>query len=689
MDITRLRIAAGLFICLAFCLPSTALSQVRRLEITSREAVAGRQASGGDAGYETLKGLIHGEVDPKDARNRVIQDIDLAPRNARGRVEYVATFSLVKPIAAEGASGVLMYSVVNRGNGAPTAGQEGHISLVSGWQGDVTPTANNQTITVPVARGPGGATVTGPVLARIFDLPPGTTTASIRIGSMGTAFYPPDTLDTSRATLSFHASETPRGEIAGTGSVLSTDWAFGDCRTVPFPGTPDPSRICLKGGFDPARVYELVYTARDPLVLGIGLAATRDIVSFFRYAAADADGHPNPVAKVVRHAVGLGQSQSGNFLKTFVHLGFNADMSGRIVFDGIMPQIAARQTPLNFRFAAPGGAATLYEPGSEPVVWWGRYADATRGRPAASLLDRCTTTRTCPKVVEVIGSAEFWGLRMSPGLVGTDAVADIPLPDNVRRYYCPGTTHGGGPGGFVLDPRAGGRCVLPANPNPMAETLRALTAALVDWVVKGTEPPPSRYPRIADGTLVAATRAATGFPTIPGVGFGAVNPVLDYDFGPSLTYGDLTGVITRQPPVVKRALPTLVPAVDADGNERAGVASVLHQAPLGTYLGWNIQASGFFKGGLCGFQGGYVPFARTRAEREAAADSRPSLEERYGTQEGYVCAVRRAAEGLVRARYLLPADAGRLIADAARAALLPPSVNATAEALRVASRVCQ
>ncbi len=135
-----------------------------------------------------------------------------------------------------------------------------------------------------------------------------------------------------------------------------------------------------------------------------------------------------------------------------------------------MPQIAARQTPMNFRFAAPGGAATLYEPGSEPVVWWGRYADATRGRPAASLLDRCTATRTCPKVVEVIGSAEFWGLRMSPGLVGTDAAADIPLPDNVRRYYSPGTTHGGGQGGFALEQPAGGRCVLPANPNPMAET---------------------------------------------------------------------------------------------------------------------------------------------------------------------------------------------------------------------------
>jgi hypothetical protein len=601
----------------------------------------------------------------------------------------VATFALMKPVAADRASGVLIYSVVNRGNGAPTPGPEGHISLVSGWQGDVTPTASNQTITVPVARGAGGATITGPVLARFFDLPAGATTASIRIGSMGSAFYPPDTLDTSRATLAFHRSETPRGETGGNATVPSTDWAFADCRTVPFPGTPDPSRVCVKDGFDPALVYELVYTAKDPLVLGIGLAATRDIVSFFRHAAADAEGTPNPIAKVVRHAVGVGQSQSGNFLKTLVHLGFNADLAGRIVFDGIMPQIAARQTPMNFRFAAPGSAATLYEPGSEPVVWWGRYADATRGRPAASLLDRCTASRTCPKVVEVIGSAEFWGLRMSPGLVGTDAVADIPLPDNVRRYYSPGTTHGGGQGGFALEQPAGGRCVLPANPNPMAETIRALTRALVDWVVEGTPPPPSRYPSIADGTLVAATPAATGFPSIPGVGFGDVNVMLDYDFGTSLHYNDLTGVITRQPPAVRRVLPTLVPAVDGDGNERAGVASVLHQAPLGTYLGWNVQASGVFAGGLCGFQGGYVPFARTRAQRDVSGDPRPSLEERYGTLEGYVCAVRRAADTLVRDRYLLAVDAERLVAAAAKSALLPASADATPEARRVGERMCR
>ena len=206
------------------------------------------------------------------------------------------------------------------------------------------------------------------------------------------------------------------------GTVPSDDWAFADCRTAPFPGTPDPSRICLRSGFDPSRLYELVYTAKDPLVLGIGFAATRDIVDFFRHAAADANGTANPVAGRITHSVALGASQSGNFLKTFVHLGFNEDASGRPVWDGILPYIAGRQLAMNVRFAAPGGAAGLYEPGSEPALWWGTYHG--RGR-AAAVQRACSNgapkTRTCPKVIEAFGATEFWGLRMSPGLVGTDA----------------------------------------------------------------------------------------------------------------------------------------------------------------------------------------------------------------------------------------------------------------------------
>jgi hypothetical protein len=679
----------------AVCLSAAAAAeaQVVRLEITSREPMAGGQPFGAAGPYEMLRGRIHGEVDPADRHNALIQDLRLAPLNARKRVEYVATFALAKPIDMAKASGVLIYTVVNRGNGDAVASADGHVSLVSGWQGDVAPSGANQTIAVPIARQRDGSAITGPVLARFFNIPPGTNTVAIRLSSMGAGppVYPPATLDQRDASLISAAGEDRRGVKSGVVSIPRASWAFADCRTVPFPGTPDPSRLCVKDGFDPARLYELTYTAKDPLVLGAGLAATRDIVSFFRHAAADEGGTRNPVAGAVRHAIAIGDSQSGNLIKTFVHLGFNQDLAGRMVWDGIFPRIAARQTPIDFRFALPGGAATLYEPGSEGVRGWGRYEDKVRGRQAASLLDRCTATRTCPKVIEAFGSAEFWGLRMSPGLIGTDARADIPLPDNVRRYYYPGTTHGGGRGGFRVEagPAQPG-CVLPANPNPQADTTRALTAALVAWVVHGTPPPPSRYPLVASGDLVAATKSATRFPDVPGLPFadGLVNAMLDYDFGDGLVVNDLRGTLTRVPPRIKQVIPTFVPVVNGDGNETTGVPSVLHQAPLGTYLGWNVTAAGFFKGEGCGFAGGYWPFAKTRADRLASRDPRRSVEERYGTQEGYVCAVRRAVEEAVGDRFLLRADADRLIAEAASSAVLGPDAGSSAELRAIAAKVC-
>jgi hypothetical protein len=667
--------------------PSAATAQVTRIEIATRTTVAGPAGAAGQ--YENIRGRFYGEVDPADRRNRIIQDLELAPRNQRGKVEYVGTFALMKPVDKAKASGVLFYSVVNRGNGDVAASPEGHISLVSGWQGDVIPTTSNQTIRVPIARNRDGSPVTGPVLARFSDMPAGTTTMPIQIGSMGSATYAPVTLDTAQARLTFHTSETVDGRKSGEGIIDAADFRFADCRSVPFPGTADPTRLCLKQGFDPSRLYELVYTAKDPLVLGVGLAATRDLVSFFRHAKADAAGAPNPVAGLVTHAVAAGTSQAGNFLKTFVHLGFNEDLDGHIVWEGIFPFIAARQTPMNFRFAAPGGAATLDEPGSEPILWWSRYDDVVRGRGTGSLLDRCNATHTCPKVIEAFGATEFWGLRMSPGLVGTDAAHDIPLPDNVRRYYMPGTTHGGGRGGFARVQPAAGRCELPQNPNPMADTTRALQAALVDWVVHSTSPPPSRYPTLADSQLIAPDSTAATFRAIPGLRPVGVNPVLVYDFGSTFIANDMSGVIAKEPPAVTKVIPTLVPRVNTDGNETAGVASALHQAPLGTYLGWNIQSSGFFKGQVCGFTGGYVPFAMTKAERVAASDPRPSLEERYGTQDGYMCVVRRAADQLVKNRFLLREDADRTVSAAASTPVLPGAAESTDAARQIATSLCR
>ena len=474
-------------------------------------------------------------MDPRDRRNAVITDLDLAPRNARGMVEYVATFTLWQPTDPANASGVLIYAVPNRGNrlflpafhlgGEPGDGfffRRGDAILMSGWQGDVV-ASGAETIAVPVAKNGDGSSITGPVLARFVDMPAGSPTLALPSANA------PVDLDTGRATLTRRASEDGAVIPIGPG-----DWAFADCREAPFPGTPDPTRLSVKGGFDPAYLYELVYTAKDPPVLGIGLAATRDVVSFFRYANGTGEGTGPPIRGKVAHVLAQGISQAGNFVRTFLHLGFNEDESGRIVWDGANAHIAARQLPMNFRFARPGGAAGMFEPGSEGVLWWGDYEDRARGLRSSGLLDRCRASGTVPKVFETFGSAEFWGLRMSPNLVGTAADRDIPLPPTVRRYYFPGTTHGGGRGGFGTRVRASERFELADNPNPQSETMRALLVALIDWVVNDTAPPPSRYPLLSAGQLVRRDHRAMGFPPIPGAPLpdNLLNRFLDYDFGP-------------------------------------------------------------------------------------------------------------------------------------------------------------
>ena len=645
-------------------------ARVTRIVVEHRESPAFDGQAFGKAGqYEVLSGHFFGEIDPADPHNSIIMDIQFAPHNARAMVEYSATFALSKPIDMSKSNCVLYYTVSNRGRGAPVGADDGRINLLSGWQGDLLQRPDAQTIIVPVAHKSDGSPLSGPVLERLIDIPLNTTT--IDLGAtpyVGLTYQRPLTLDTAAAKLTRRSSQNVPAAV-----VSSDDWAFADCTAKPFPGTPDPSKLCVKGGFDPGSEYVLVFTAKDPLVLGIGFAATRDLNSFLRYAALDDTGAPNPLAKQLKWVISRGDSQSGNFIRSFIHLGFNQDEAGRIVWDGANPHIAARQLALNFRFAVAGGYAAGYQPGSEGVLWWSDYTDRVRNRPTAGLLDRCRATNTCPKIFETFGALEFWFLRESPDLVGTDARSDIPLPPNVRRYFFPGTTHGGGRGGFsTATPRPPNGCVLPANPNPESDTMRALTAALIDWVTIGTEPPPSRYPRLDQRQLAPATRAAVGFPNIPTVPSldGLVNPVFDYDFGPDFIYNDQSGLITKQPPAIRQILPTLVPKVDADGNDVGGVPSVLRGVPLGTYLGWNITAAGFDKGKICTLNGGYVPFAKTKAERAASGDPRPSLEERYGTHKAYVDAVKAAAQKAVAERVLLRSDADRLIAEAAASDVL-------------------
>jgi len=703
---------------------NTAQAKVTKIVIDSRAPAFNGQAFGAVGSYEMLRGRAFGEVDPADRRNAIIQDIALAPKNARGNVEYIATFTLLKPTDPTKGNGVVFYDLPNRGrslrsnyNLGTGQGNElgdgfmqtrGYTMLSTGWQGDVIPfpTADQsvagsqiESVTVPQARNPDGSSITGPFLVRIptvnGDGPTGDIT-KIDMGRAGALAYAPVSFDTKQAKFSKAPAENIRGEQTGPRTEIpSTDWMWADCKTkaAADASTPLPN-LCLKltkGSFDPKSVYTLVFNAKDPKVMGLGLAASRDIISFFRYEQRDGAGTVNPMAGAVKHVIGQGNSQSGNTAKTFIHLGYNEDEAGRIVWDGAVAHIAGRFSPINYRFSIPGGSATMYAPGSEAVLWWSPTEDKARGIPSASMLDRCTASKTCPKIFETFGGIEMWNQRYSLGLLGTDAKKDIPIPANVRRYYFPGTTHGGGGGGFSVKQPPTNGCVLADNPNPERDSMRALFAALTEWVTKNTEPPPSKYPTLAAGQMVPPEKGVLKFPAIPGAPqpFGLVNAALDYDFGPRFIGRDVSGIIDKQPPPVRQVLPIYIPQVDADGNEPAniGVSSPLHSAPLGTYLGWNVTSSGVTAGQICSLVGGYIPFAHTKAERDKAEDPRPSVEERYGDRQGYVCAVRKAVQQSVKGRYMLEADGKRLIDDATAAttsgdlAFLPASSTAQGKAL--------
>ena len=648
------------------CSAAVGEARVTRIEVLKVEQVPAAQANGETVPpYERISGRFYGELDPRDPKNALITDIQLAPKNARGMVEYVGTFSLMKPADMSRASGVLMYSVVNRGNGRAAASAEGHVSLVSGWQGDVVPSDANQTIQVPRAKNPDGNSITGPFVIRLTGQ--AGNTATLTIPRATPTPYPPATLDTAAATLVSAVSETPMGVKSGVVKIAGTDWAFATCEKMPFPGVPDPTQICLKNRFDPSLLYELQYTAKDPLVLGIGFAATRDLNSFFRYEMKDDGGVANPVAGAIRWAISEGSSQSGTFLRSYIHLGFNQDEQGRIVWEGSNPHIASRVIDMNRRFALPGGTVAMYELGTDAPLWWEDWNDQPRGRGRTGILDRCRATNTCPKIMETFGAAEIWGLRASAMMVGTDAKADIPLPDTVRRYYFAGAQHGGGRGGFSLTGETAPACELPSNPIPAAQIRTALLKSFVKWVTTGATMPASRYPRISDGTLVPNTNAAMGFPRIPGKPMPErlQRPLIGYALGSHFNYKDGSGYLTAVPDV-QREFPQLVAKVDADGNEIAGLKSPLAMAPLGTYTGWNVTKAGPFKGQLCGDvpTGGFIPFAKTKVERTAAGDPRLSLEERYGSHEGYVRTVTAAANALVKEGLLLRHDADSMIAQA-------------------------
>jgi Alpha/beta hydrolase domain len=651
--------------------------------------------------YEKITGSLAGEIDPKDRHNAIIQDLALAPLNARGLVEYNAEFVLIKPKDMTRSNGVLRYDAPNRGNiltlvnPAATPGdaeylERGYSLLYSAWQGDVPKSsAARLTLAVPVAKNADGSSITGPYRAELI-ISAATPVVSLPNGVFNGSMIPyaPASLDNTLPgySLTRRVKETDPRIL-----VPAADWKFADCNTTtnPFPGTADGSKVCLKGGFDPSYLYELLYVAKDPKVMGAGLAALRDTIGFFRKASADASGKANPLAGRIRHAIGQGTSQSGNAMKTFLHLGFNEALDGSKVFDGLFAHVAARQTNINTRFAVPGGGGAIRTDHTAfgqtaPRGLAADYRDDVAGR-IGGVMTRCAVSSTCPKFFLGLSGIEFWQLQGSPVLTDAYGLRDIAQPDNARVYYYASTQHGGNGGTASISfvPTVG---VYPLGTVAQhVDTFRALFVDLEDWVVRGTEPPASQVPKLADGTLVRPSQIV--FPTMKGVtwpvaGVATPIPELQYlaryngysllDFGPQYTAQDETGIATQLPPYYTgKDYAILVPQVDpATGNTTSGIRSVAVRAPLGTNIEFNPLANALFAENVS-LTGAYIPFHKTEATRTAAGDTRPSLQSLYGTQAGYVAAVTTAANDLVAQRFLLRRDADRLIGEAATAAVLP------------------
>ena len=653
---------------------SAAEARVTRIEITSVESPTFGGATFGAVGtYEKLRGKAYGEVDPLNTQNALITDIELAPRNAGGKVEYSMDIYILKPVNLGQGNRKLFMEVNNRGNklyadfnrssggnNPTTAAHAGDAFLMrqgyslawNGWDISAAPGGDRLTITVPLATNPDGSTISGPSYEYIVFDNAATTSSTLA--------YPAATLDKAQARLTVkqHLRDVAM-------EMLPSAWTYNATGTA----------ISLTSGpFQQSAIYEFSYIAKNPLVAGLGLAATRDFVSFLRHALADDFGNTNPLAGHVQYTEAFTISQPARYMNDFQTLGFNADEAGRRVFDGVLNWLGGGSgVGINYRFAQNARTERnrqnhRYPEAPFPFAWptlTDPYTGKTAGRGT-----RCAASGTCPKVMESNSSNEYW-VKTGSLLHSNPSGKDLPRdPADVRFYLLSGVEHtvAGAP------PRSAGICQQfrnSTNPNP---ALRALFAALDQWVTADVSPPRSEVPNpgkavysipLSDG-VGYVPQDKLGWPDLPGVTYSGLITVRHlFDFGPRFD----DGIMDVNPPDFSGPVyPSFVSKVDHDGNEVAGIRLPDVAAPTATTTGWGLRSAAFGGGPWdgCEASGQWIPFANTKTERLAAGDPRRSLEERYKNHEGYVKAVAKEAHKLEQRRFLLPADVQRYI-DAAEA----------------------
>jgi hypothetical protein len=635
-----------------------ATAEVVRIVIDSRGDVLDGRSFGAGGPYEKIVGRIFFAFDPANPMNARVVDLDRAPRNAEGLVEAWANFVVLRPKFPPDDGSIALLEVSNRGGKASLRYFNGGVSSLDptseehfgdgflmrrgitliwvGWQHDVPLREGLVRLHVPVA------TDSEPLQGLVrSDWTVDRATATLALGHRNHVAYPvsapahPDNILTVRD-----------GRLAPRVVIPRDQWRF--AREEGGRIVADQTSIYSSDGFEAGKIYELVYRAENPRVVGLGLAAIRDMMSYAKYDPS------SPFA--VDHGIAIGISQTGRFLRHFIYQGFNTDERSRKVFDGLMIHTAgAGRGSFNHRFGQPSRDAHRYSAFFYPTDIFPftsrTQTDAETGA-TDGLFAHQHNRDHLPNIFYTNTGYEYWGRAASLIHTTVDGTNDVPLFPNERLYHIASAQHSPRPFPPPADAQLQGSAAFRWNPMGFLITLRALFTRMSEWVRDGAAPPPSAYPQISAGNLVSIDRVS--FPQIPGVSFPAVvHEAYRADYGQRWQHG----IVDQQPPSIGSPFPVLVPQVDELGNEYGGVRSVELLAPLATYTPWSLRTG--YAGGtheLVDFTGTYVPLPSTEAERRGTGDPRPSIDMLYRSWEEYQDVVESAAHSLVEQGFLLGED---------------------------------